>query len=777
MNVFKPAMTLMNRLKYPQKFGLISFVFLLPLILLIYLLFSELQNHISFSQKETLGNEYLRPLNELLEDILQYKILNESAQNSATELAQITRLETEISTQLTQLTEVDRTLGGTLKTTPQLNSLQQTWQTLVENKRNWSEETKRDSTNKLLNNLDNLRFQVGDQSNLILDPDLDTYYLMDTTLLKLPEMQKDLADIQVLTQRLYRAQSITPGERSQLITLRGTLKKFNDDLKKKMEVAFTNNPANNLRPALAVDVKTFTYDLDVLVEQLDQFSTNAAFLPTRNYVTLSQENLKQSFQVWDKTIEQLDWLIQRRIDQLAQRRWWTTVFVLTILAIATYLFIGFYQGVMQVVSTLSVAAKRMIVGNTYEAVQLNSRDELADVVRSFNDVADALREAEANYRGIFENAPEGIFQTTLDGYYLTANPSLAKIYGYDSPAELVSALTDIGNQLYVQPDRREQFAQLMQTQSSIQGFESEVYRKDRSTIWISESARLIQDSQGQPVRYEGTVEDISQRKQAEAEIAQLTQKLKEENLRMGAELEVTRQLQQMLLPTEVELEAVIGLEIAGFMEPAAEVGGDYYDVLQQDGKVQISIGDVTGHGLESGVVMIMAQTAVRTLLANGETDPAKFLNTVNHIIYENTRRMRSRKNMTLAVLEYEAGMLRMSGQHEELIIVRANGDIEPIDTLELGFPLGLESDITSFVFETEVQLQPHDLAVLYTDGITEAMNAQNQQYGLECMYKVLKQNRQRSAQEIRQAVIHDLMQHIGAQRVFDDITLLILKQK
>ncbi|NJL43050.1 MAG: SpoIIE family protein phosphatase, partial [Pseudanabaena sp. SU_2_4] len=149
---------------------------------------------------------------------------------------------------------------------------------------------------------------------------------------------------------------------------------------------------------------------------------------------------------------------------------------------------------------------------------------------------------------------------------------------------------------------------------------------------------------------------------------------------MSAELDVTRQLQQMILPKDAELKLIEGLDIAGFMEPAAEVGGDYYDVLQHNGKVMIGIGDVTGHGLASGVVMIMAQTAVRTLLAVGETDPVKFLSALNQAIYGNTRRMESYKNMTLALLDYESGVLSLSGQHEELIIVRNNGKIERFDT-------------------------------------------------------------------------------------------------
>jgi two-component system, sensor histidine kinase ChiS len=253
--------------------------------------------------------------------------------------------------------------------------------------------------------------------------------------------------------------------------------------------------------------------------------------------------------------------------------------------------------------------------------------------------------------------------------------------------------------------------------------------------------------------------------------------LKAENLRLAAELEITRQLQQMLLPRERELEAITGLDIAGFMEPAEEVGGDYYDILKHNGSIKIGIGDVTGHGLESGVLMVMVQTAVRTLLSSNETDPAKFLNVINRTIYDNVQRMNSDKNLSLSILDYQQGQLRLSGQHEEMIVVRADGTLERIDTIDLGFPVGLEADITEFVAQTQVQLQPQDVVVLYTDGITEAENLAGEQYGIDRLCEVVRLNREHNAQQIKQAVVDDVRSHIGQQKVYDDITLLILKQK
>ncbi|MCC3454140.1 AAA family ATPase [Microcoleus sp. PH2017_08_TRC_O_A] len=272
-------------------------------------------------------------------------------------------------------------------------------------------------------------------------------------------------------------------------------------------------------------------------------------------------------------------------------------------------------------------------------------------------------------------------------------------------------------------------------------------------------------------------ERTAQLAEANQEISTLNELLKQDNLRMSAELDIVKQLQQMVLPKQSELEAVDGLEIAGFMEPADEVGGDYYDVLQQDGQVKISIGDVTGHGLESGVLMIMAQTAVRTLQKMNETDPVKFLDVINQTLYDNLQRMDSPKNMSLAILDYAGGVLKLSGQHEETIVVRADGTLECIDTMDLGFPIGLVDEISDFVAQAEVQLNPGDVVVLYTDGIPEAFDINKAQYGLERLWQVVIENRQLSAAEIREAVIADVREYIGVQRVFDDITLVVLKQK
>ena len=150
------------------------------------------------------------------------------------------------------------------------------------------------------------------------------------------------------------------------------------------------------------------------------------------------------------------------------------------------------------------------------AIERELRD--AEERRERRRTQEALREAEEKYRGIFENAVEGIFQTTVDGRFIMANPMMARIYGYDSPEELVQTLQNVEEQLYVEPTRRDDLIRLMQRDGRAFEFEAQFYRKDGSKIWVSMNARAVRSDSGEIVSFEGTLEDITERKRAEEEL-------------------------------------------------------------------------------------------------------------------------------------------------------------------------------------------------------------------------------------------------------------------
>ena len=160
---------------------------------------------------------------------------------------------------------------------------------------------------------------------------------------------------------------------------------------------------------------------------------------------------------------------------------------------------------------------------TYEEARIvvSGADEVLVIVRDITyrkQAEEALQQAKEKYRNIFENAIEGIFQTVASGHFISANPSLAHIYGYESPEELITHLTAPAQQLYVEPKGRAEFIRLLQEHTTVKKFESQVYRKDGKIIWISENARTVLDANGALLYYEGFVEDITERKLAEEQL-------------------------------------------------------------------------------------------------------------------------------------------------------------------------------------------------------------------------------------------------------------------
>lgn len=126
-----------------------------------------------------------------------------------------------------------------------------------------------------------------------------------------------------------------------------------------------------------------------------------------------------------------------------------------------------------------------------------------------------LQQAEEKYRAIFDNAIEGIFQSTIDGRFITANPAMARILGYDSPEEMIATITDVTHQLYVNPDYRTEAARIQEERGILQGFEFEAYRKDGATIWLCLNRRSVRNEKGEEIYREGSVEDITDRKRAQ----------------------------------------------------------------------------------------------------------------------------------------------------------------------------------------------------------------------------------------------------------------------
>ena len=174
----------------------------------------------------------------------------------------------------------------------------------------------------------------------------------------------------------------------------------------------------------------------------------------------------------------------------------------------------------------------------------------------------ALADAESKYRQIFENAQEGIFQSTPDGRYLAANPALARMHGFDSPEELMRERTDISRDAYADPNRRETFKKLMESEGVVSGFEFQLTRKDGERIWVSVNARVVRDAQGRTMYYEGTGLDITEQKRAQEKLRASEERYRDlvEN---SHELIGTHDLRGLILSANPATAAALGLPLDG----------------------------------------------------------------------------------------------------------------------------------------------------------------------------------------------------------------------
>ncbi len=187
--------------------------------------------------------------------------------------------------------------------------------------------------------------------------------------------------------------------------------------------------------------------------------------------------------------------------------------------------------------------------------------------RKIQIAAEALRLAERKYRGLFENAVEGICQTTPDGRFLAANPAVARLLGYDSPEELMAGVSDIGRQIYVDPIRREEWKRILEKHDALSGFEVELRRKDGSTIWVSMSTRALRDEDGELVHYATSLQDVTQRRKAEESLREVS------GLLLRSQTEERRRISRELHDSTAQSLAALAINL-GLVDRAAYVLDD-----------------------------------------------------------------------------------------------------------------------------------------------------------------------------------------------------------
>lgn len=246
-----------------------------------------------------------------------------------------------------------------------------------------------------------------------------------------------------------------------------------------------------------------------------------------------------------------------------------------------------------------------------------------------------------------------------------------------------------------------------------------------------------------------------------------------ERQRLEREMRIATSIQTGILPRQVEVQ---GLEISALMAPATEVGGDYYDVIPHADGCWFGIGDVAGHGLSAGLVMLMLQSAIGGLTRqNPSALPSEVLPAVNDLLVDNIRcRLLSDEHITLTLLRYHrSGRIVHAGAHEDILVHRAStGRVERIQTP--GTWLGISAELGGALEDHEFVLESGDVMLLFTDGITEARNRRDEMFGLQRLTELLLRHAGAPVQSICDTIVSTVQDWTAAQD--DDVTVLVAKQ-
>jgi signal transduction histidine kinase/DNA-binding response OmpR family regulator len=390
-----PARWLMDRLTYPRKFALVSLLFVLPLVAVLYFLLAEINNGVEFAQKEIKGNEYLRTVRHLQHEVGEGQYLATLyAQNKTVLRPDLVRQQSRIDDVVAHLLKVDKDLDQALNTASPLAVLQENHRFLRGQLFGSDDKLAPALHKQLLRDVGKLNAHVGDTSNLILDPQLDSYYLMDTMLLKLPASADLLVELRMLLAGITNRGFIRPDERSEFARLAGLLESEAQNVSNGLKVSYSNTRSADLATQLNSEASVYDQNLIRLVKSLRielEASTDLTGMTARIDGHISEAK-QANWALADRVSVELDKLFAARIHSLERKQQWTVAFSVVSLALVAYLLLAFYASVMGIVKRLRSASERMRTGDFSDTLTLETRDELGQVANAFNTVALRLRE-------------------------------------------------------------------------------------------------------------------------------------------------------------------------------------------------------------------------------------------------------------------------------------------------------------------------------------------------------------------------------------------------
>ncbi|MDM8523967.1 PAS domain S-box protein [Desulfococcaceae bacterium HSG8] len=421
-----------------------------------------------------------------------------------------------------------------------------------------------------------------------------------------------------------------------------------------------------------------------------------------------------------------------------------------------------------------------------EGIMFSEFRQIADVLgemgnRIISQITE-MRKAEEKYRSIFENAAEGMFQTTPEGSFLAANPSMVKILGYNSLEEMLSTVTNIPKQTYAGEERRKEFLSLLKQNRRVVGFETQIHRKDGSEAYVSVSTRTVRDTNGRVLYCEGSMVDITERKKREK--AERQQKAAETVSRKIMEsIRYARMIQRSLLPNPENIKGFIPDSFSVWM-PRDIVGGDFIYMDCIGGGLIIAVIDCTGHGVPGAFMTMIAAFGLRKIIRDeGYHDPAQILKRLSFMVqtmlHQDTDYALSDDGLDAAICfvkpreTYFSGSfgLIFAGAKLPLVYIR-DGEVTVVkgDRQSLGYK---RSDINFDFSDHTIKIDEGMSFYMFSDGFPDQPGGEkNRRFGTRGFINLLEKNAHCPFDEQREKLLEAFHTHMGKNERRDDVTVV-----
>ena len=440
--IFAPAAALMSRLKFTQRFSLITVLFLLPLGIALFILMSRISTDLNFTQKELKGTSYLRAADNLMRHTINDWFLSlDAARGLDVNKAALAESTTAIDADFVALQAVDGQYGAALRTTQPLNLLAAQWNKIKALPLTVDRQI---LYRPFVQDLATLIATVGDQSNLILDSQLDTHYTMQAILVSLPEAQSEIADMAVIGNGVVGGHKMYEDQKATLNALATQLISVYDGMARDAKVAYANNPTGNLQPNVDVLAGAAASAASALVDKLLTGIVQAPLINMTldNWMAPVQTALQANYNQWDAEVGQLEALLNIRNNSDEGTRTLALGLTAAVLLLVIYMWVGFHMAVMKTVKGLEEASVLMATGETAspELLQSYSRDELSmGVAATISKMANATTQMNSTIQArtseltevsiLLAYMHEGIIITQADGMIKVLNPAAVRILG------------------------------------------------------------------------------------------------------------------------------------------------------------------------------------------------------------------------------------------------------------------------------------------------------------------------------------------------------------